>query len=163
MSLNELIQVLTVEKKLYKELANLAHEKQKLIIANDVEVLAEVLKKEEELIDTIESTEKERRTAVISLCNELNISERELSFSKLREFLDDESRVKLDHFKASLIEILDELQFTNETNRTLIEEAMRINDFTIRLLTQATTPPSPTYGKAGYNENKPQHLIDKKA
>lgn len=162
MSLNELIRVLTLEKKLYKDLANLAHDKQRLIIANDIEELAEVLKKEQELIDTIEATEKERRTAVINLCNELNISERELSFSKLREFLDEESRKKLDQFKSSLLEILDELQATNETNRELIEEAMRINDFTVRLITQAATPPSPTYGKAGYNDNKPQHLIDKK-
>lgn len=163
MSLHELIRVLTVEKKLYKDLADLAHVKQELIIANDIEELAEVLKQEQELIETIESTEKERRTAVINLCNELNISERELSFSKLREFLDESSRTKMDQFKASLMEILDELQATNETNRVLIEEAMRINDFTVRLITQATTPPNPTYGKSGYNENKPQHLIDKKA
>lgn len=161
--LNELISILTVEKKLYTELTNLAHDKQKVIINNNVEQLADFLKKEQELIDEIESTEKERRNAVIGLCNELNISEKELSFSKLREYLDTSSRIKLDEFKKSLLVILEELHETNETNRMLIEEAMRLNDYSIRLLAQATTPISPIYSKEGANDNKPRHLIDKKA
>lgn len=160
--LNELIRVLSVEKDLYSQLAELAHAKQKVIISNDVETLAEYLKEEQELIDNIEDVERDRRNAVIGLCNSLDISEKELSFSKLREYLDASSKAKLDQFKTSLLRILEELHNTNETNRMLIEEAMRINDFTVRVLTQATAPINPTYSKVGSNDNKPRHLIDKK-
>lgn len=161
---NELIRILTLEKKLYSELASLAHEKQKVIIANDVQTLAEYLREEQELIDNIESVEKERRNTVIGLCSDLNISEKEISFSRLREFLDGPSQKRLDEFKNSLLTVLEELQGTNEINRMLIEEALRINDFTVRVLTQAATPAPGTYGKGGVNtQDKPLHLIDKKA
>lgn len=160
---NELIRILTLEKTLYTELANLAHAKQKVIIANEVQQLADLIKKEQDLIDHIESVEAERRTVVIGLCSDMNISEKELSFTRLREHLDESFRRKLDIFKTELMVVLEDLQTTNETNRMLIEEALRINDFTVRVLTQAATPAPTTYGKGGMNQESSLHLIDKKA
>ncbi|AZR73903.1 hypothetical protein BBF96_11185 [Anoxybacter fermentans] len=160
--LNELIRVLNEEKKLYTKLTDLAHDKQQVIIANDVEKLADYLREEQDLIDKIEGIEKKRRQVVIGLCSELDIPDKELSFSKLRDFLDEGSRIKLDQLRTSLLKILEELHQTNETNRVLIEEALKINDFTIRILTQAVSPSSSTYTRAGVEENKSQHLIDKR-
>ena len=160
---NELIRVLTLEKKLYIELADLAQKKQKVIIANDVQQLAEYIKEEQELIERIEAVEAERRTAVIGLCSGMNISEKELSFSKLREHLNEDSQRKLDALKTELLEVLNQLQGINEVNRMLIEEALRINDFSVRVLTQAASPTPTTYGKGGFNQESSLHLIDKKA
>lgn len=160
--LNQLIQILSVEKKLYTELKELAQNKQKTIISNDVEQLAIYLSEEQSLIDQIEDVEKERRQAVIGLCTDLDITEKELSFTKLREYLDPVSRKKLDQFKTSLLEILEELGEVNETNRVLIQEAMKINDFTIRILTQASAPISSTYNRTGVDQAKSQNIIDKR-
>ncbi len=162
--LKELIRVLGIEKKLYLELTDMAKEKQKVIINNNIEQLANYLTQEQDLIADIENVEKERRQAVIGLCTELDMPDKELSFTKLRELLDESAKSKLDQFKESLLEVLEELHSVNETNRILIEEAMRINDFTLRLLTQAAMPSTkPTYTKTGVDKEKSQHLIDKRA
>ncbi len=159
---NELIRVLCVEEELYRELTMMAQKKQEVIIANDIDGLAKCLQNEQELIEKIENVEKERRQFILSLSTSLNISERELSFSKIKDFLDERSKEKLEKFRTNLLQTLETLNKVNETNKMLIEEAMNINEFTIRTLTQAASPSSSTYGKNGVDQNKSQHLIDKR-
>ncbi|MCK4257405.1 MAG: flagellar protein FlgN [Halanaerobiales bacterium] len=160
--LNELLRVLAVEQGLYEELAVWAQKKQEVIIANDIDELAKCLKEEQELIEKIETVEKERRQSILGLSTVLNISEKELSFSKIRDFIDERSKEKLEQFRISLLQTLEKLNKTNDTNKMLIEEAMHINDFTIRTLTLATSPSSSTYGRKGVDDKKSQHLIDKR-
>lgn len=162
--LTHLIQILNNEKELYIELTEIAQEKQDVIITNDVEKLAECLKKEDHLIQEIEEAEKERRKVVIALCTDLDISDKELSFTKLREFINEDSRKYLDNLKQNLLEVLNRLHQINETNKLLIEQSLSINEYTLGLLTQARSA-QPTYTKEGsdnISSAKNIRLIDKK-
>lgn len=161
--LAELIRVLGLEKQLYQELTELAKAKQRVIIDNDIERLTAHLQDEEQLIKEIEEIERERRQVVVGLCTKLDISDKQLSFSRLREFLDEPAKTKLDEFKISLLEVLEELLAINETNRMLVEEAMKINDYTLRLFAQAMKPPVSTYDKSGDDTEKGRPLVDKRA
>lgn len=161
--LKELIRVLGVEKRLYTELTELAEKKQKIIIANDIDGLVKCLEDEQELVASIEDVERERRQAVIGLGVAYDFSDKEISYSKLCGLLDQPSRVILAKFRDSLLEVLERLQQINDTNRVLIEEALKINDFTVRLITQAANPQTPIYSKDGVDKNKSKHLIDKRA
>lgn len=161
--LPELIRVLSLEKQLYEELTELAKAKQQVIIDNDVDKLTGYLSDEEQLIKEIEDIERKRRQVVVKLCTKLDISDKELSFSKLREYLDEQAKTQLDEFKTSLLEVLEELLSVNETNRMLVEEAMKLNDFTLRLFTQAIKPSISTYDKSGDDTEKGRPLVDKRA
>lgn len=162
--LTQLIQILNTEKELYIELTELAQEKQDAIVNNEVEELAECLKKEDSLILEIEEAGRERRNVVIALCNELDINDKELSFTQLREFINEDARKYLDHLKQNLLEVLDRLHQINETNKLLIEQSLSINEYTLGLLTQVRNA-QPTYTKEGSDyrpSEKNIRLIDKK-
>ena len=162
-NLNKLATVLEEEKGLYSELTQLAHDKQQVIINNDVEKLADYLRNEQELIEKIEKKEKERRRVVISLCSDIDMPEQDLSFSKLRDYINDDSKKELEELKSGLLEVLEELQRVNDANKKLIEEALNLNDFNVKILTEATSPSASTYSKKGSNGNKPRRLIDTRA
>lgn len=160
----ELLKLLKNECSYYKELAKLAFQKKEVIIDNNIEELTELLEEDSKILDNIESLEVKRKKATSSLADSYNVNIDELNFEKIIGLAAPEFKEQLKEIKGELLAVIEELHDQNEQNRLLINEAMKLNNFSLNLMMKMLEPESKTYNPKQENQNKNRviHLIDRK-
>ena len=154
MTLNEeLIIILKEELNILRNLNDLTYGKTDIIIANEVEKLEEITKKEENLINEIALKEKEREELLYNWG-----LKKDISISEIIEKTP-EGKEELNILKEELLNLLKDIQSRNLVNNELIQENLEWLDFNMNLIYNIQTPP--TYGD-DKKTRKGNSLFDRK-
>jgi len=170
--IDRLCEVLSALESRHRQLYQMAEEKQEAIIAVEIDDLMEVVEREEELLEDINDLEARRQSLSDKLTGSIEeIEPGQFNLSALIEYLENESilsdlREKLAAQQDSLQNLLQDLERLNEQNRELLLEAMKFNEFSLKVLLQGATPNS-TYQPDGSgredNGGQSSSIIDRRA
>ena len=163
--LKQLIEILKKEYQEYEKLLSLAEQKKESLIENDVDRLSNLIDTEEEVLTTISDYDNQRDKLVYTLSQELEIDHQEINYSELIDHIPEEWVKKLEPVRDKLLTIIDELHTINESNKMLIDEAIKLNNLTYKTIAQIVNPDNRNYNPDQDNksDNSTTHIIDRKA
>lgn len=149
--IHNLIQTLDEQKECYAGLLTLAQYKTDSIVNREMELLEEVLKREQEFIGRSGRLEKQREEILKDIANVLNINFKELTISKLILKLDKtpEEQEKLKELRRDMLAIIEEIKQHNQTNEGLLNQSLEFIDFTLHALQSMNTRPTSGYEDKG--------------
>ena len=154
-ALRNLNENLKEQVELYAETLNLEELKQKALIKNNLPEIESITAQEESLIIKVNRLEKQRLLWAEQIGCELGRIPEDLTLAELVEHFPVLEEVRLD-----LDRVVERLQEIHTINSQLLEQAMKIVDYTVGLLTHQE---SNTYAVPGQRENeekKKRQLMD---
>lgn len=154
--MENLLNILDEELKMYKEILDLSNRKTDLLKGNKVKELEAMTKEEESLVAVIIDKEKIRIQEVKNICKRYGKPEKSLKIEELCEFVDN-SKEELMNYKNEITEILKELQKVNKINSSLINSSLEYINFAVNMLTE--TSKNPIYQPGGHQEQKAQRNL----
>jgi flagellar biosynthesis/type III secretory pathway chaperone len=108
--------------------------------------------------------EESRNNLVKKLLDLYEVKEEEINYSELTGYLPDEWQDEFDPIRDDLLESIENLHEKNEENRMLLNEAVKLNKFSINMLQKVLEPVSGTYNKDKNSEKKQGYnIVDRKA
>ncbi len=163
MPAEKLYEILEEEYQVYQELQKLGNKKQEALIENELEELAEIVEAETELMDNVDNLEEARLQLLEAFAGKIGESADELSFSQLLPELPASRQDEFSELRENLLELIEELNALNESNRQLLMEALKFNEFSMKAVIGSEN--QQTYknpGKSGKN-NKSNRIINRQA
>lgn len=163
MTLSEFKEIFKKEYEQYCVLLDKAQIKQQAIMENDIDKLAEIVSDEQGIIKLIEELESKRHSFLDEFALEEKTVGTGFSFAELMDYMPEE-REKMQELKADLLTVLDKLQHINEENKLLIEDSLKITEYSLQVIRQAVGRES-VYNSKKDNSNslkQTNHLINKK-
>ncbi len=154
-ALRNLNENLKEQVEIYHETLNLEELKQKALIKNNLPEIESITAQEESLIIKVNRLEKQRLLWAEQIGRELGRVPEDLTLAELVENFPVLEDVRLD-----LDRVVERLQEIHTINSQLLEQAMKIVDYTVGLLTHQE---SNTYAVPGQRENeekKKRQLMD---
>ncbi|TGE32588.1 flagellar protein FlgN [Desulfosporosinus sp. Sb-LF] len=142
---------------LYEELNVLEIEKQKALIANNLQGIEEITAQEEQLLLGANHLEKERMLWAEHIGRDLGKASEDLTLVELAEHFPVLEEVRLD-----LDKVVSRLQEVHDINAQLLQQAMKIVEFTVGMLTHQEKN---TYAHPHRRENERNeklHLLDRR-
>jgi flagellar biosynthesis/type III secretory pathway chaperone len=162
--LADLLSILKNEYEKYEKLQETADKKTEALVENEIDGLADIVEKEDEIITNIEDLEESRNNLVKKLLDLYEVKEEEINYSELTGYLPDEWQDEFDPIRDDLLESIENLHEKNEENRMLLNEAVKLNKFSINMLQKVLEPVSGTYNKDKNSEKKQGYnIVDRKA
>ena len=163
--ISSLIDVLKKEYEYHQKLCDSALSKKKAIIENEIEELTDIINEEKILLNDLDELENERNQVLNNLAQEYDFKENPPQYNLLKEKLPDKYKQDLKNIRDKLLEVIEELQKINEQNKVLLQEAVKLNNFSFDLMAEVLEPQTNVYGNDEENddENKTQHIMDRKA
>lgn len=152
--MENLIDILERQYKEYEVLLELSKEKTNIIVKGDLELLAEMSDREQNAVNVVLKTDKERETVMKDIANVLNKDEATLKISDLVTMLSTrpEERKRLDKARADLNSLAYQLKKVNERNRELIENSLELVNFDMNLIqAMKQAPETANYTRGAYN------------
>jgi len=148
----------------YCKLKELALAKKDVLISNDVEGLTRLLEKDNEIVDNLEKLEKKRTDLVSQLARSYELDADKINFSRLIKVIPGKWQDSLETLKEKLLQTIEELHEQNEQNKVLVEEAVKLNNFSINMIMKAIEPDNQTYDPKQGNRTrgKMAHIIDRR-
>lgn len=141
---DELIAVLDEMVALYQALVRLAEEKRAVLVAGNAPALETITRQEELLIIQAGKLDAQREKLIGRIAAAHGLSPEELTLAKVGELADGETADRIAALGGELRAALEKLAPLNELNTQLIEQALKIIQYNINVLTQASA--GPTYG-----------------
>ncbi|HHV10444.1 MAG TPA: flagellar protein FlgN [Clostridiales bacterium] len=149
--IEELIDVLEQEYKLYKELIPIAEMKTQVIVKNDLNSLQEITDKEQAAVDQLNVLEHKRETVMLDIKTVINRKSKEFSLKDLIGLLDKQPKeqkalsVIHDNLKAAVQRLVG----VNNRNQSLIQQSLEMIEFNMNFI-QSTrmSPGNNTYTKS---------------
>ena len=162
--LSDLLDVLKREYEKYEKLQETADKKKDILVENEIEELADIVQKEDEIITEIEDLENKRTELLKTILDTSKIDEDELNYKELTSYLPDSWKEKFDPVRDRLLNIIELLHQKNEENRLLLQEAIKVNNFSINMLQKTLEPMNNTYNKKKKSETKQGYnIVDRRA
>ncbi|OLN33531.1 flagellar protein FlgN [Desulfosporosinus metallidurans] len=141
--------------KLYEEFNNLERDKQKALLESNLQEIEAITAQEELLMIEVSRLEKERFLWAEQIGRDLGKTPEDLTLAELAEYFP-----VLDGVRNDLDRVVGRLQKTHEINAQLLEQAMKIVEFTVGMLTYQEKN---TYKHPNRKENEGNgklHLMD---
>ena len=155
----ELKEILSEELSVYQKLFQYANDKRKLLLEKFSTDLQVIVNQEEILVQRLIELEPRRRECVNSIAGsaEANL---DIAVEKIAE-ADGKSDIWM--IGSKLRDVVNAIKSVNEENQRLIEQALELAQYSIKLITKA--PADVTYGPGGKQPGKRMgpSLIDRKA
>ena len=163
-NIEELYNILSEEYELYQKLNKTASEKNEAIVENEIDDLAEVVENEDEFLKKIEELEEKRTKIIVDLAKKYDLKD-DFQYSNLINNFSEEWQNKFSDLRAKLLEVIDEIHEKNEENTMLLDEAIKLNNFSLNMLSKAVSPEDGTYNKNQTNQKGKQNynIIDRQA
>ncbi|MFZ3131602.1 MAG: flagellar export chaperone FlgN [Desulfosporosinus sp.] len=142
---------------LYEELYELEREKQKALIRNNLQEIELITARQESLLLGVSRLEKERQLWAEQIGRDLGKAPEDLTLAELAELFPVLEGVRLD-----LDRVVGQLQEIHEINTQLLQQAMKVVDFTVGMLTHQEKN---TYTHPQHKENEGSgklHLLDRR-
>ena len=159
---NDLMDILEQETKIYEELLKLSKDKIDIIAKGKVIELDEITKTEQALVLKVGKLEAFREKIVNDLSQELRTNPWDLTISELIRYLDKNQAQRFEEYKTKLLNTINEIKTTNELNSKLIQNSIEYINFSVNVL--STIPEEGNnYGNTGHtNEGKKKTYFDVK-
>jgi flagellar biosynthesis/type III secretory pathway chaperone len=139
MSIQPAIDLLNAMRVMHESLIELAEQKRSAIIANQIDELMKITKKENKLIKQIQETDHQRRLWIAQYLHQMGFPvQYTITVSEFSKYVfHPESKQALLDEQQLFLNILKRLKSLNDTNQMLIGDALHYIDFSIDLLTLA--------------------------
>ena len=146
-NIEELYNILAKEHELYEKLNQTASKKNEAIVENEIDDLADVVENEDELLKKIEGLEEKRTKIIVNLAEKYDLED-DFQYSNL-----------INNFPEKW------QNEKNEENTMLLDEAIKLNNFSLNMLSKAVSPENGTYNKKQTNKKGKQNynIIDRQA
>lgn len=148
----DLVNVLEQQKECYEGLLTLATYKADAVTRKELELLTQIVQREEEFIGRVNLLDKKRETIIKDIALVTSMDYKTLTVTKLVEKLGDKIDVteKLLELRKAILETMEQLKKQNELNSTLLKQSLEFVDFTVNALqsTQVIAP-NANYGRPG--------------
>lgn len=150
----ELVNVLDAEKKIYTTLVGYEERKKDVLIAADVTALEEITTKEQLAGDDLIAYSNQQIQILKDIATVLGRTDEKMTVTRLISLLDTQPKVQMQLTEArdSLLEAANRMKSLSEQNAVLIRQAIELNEFDMTLfksLRQA--PETANYDKSAYN------------
>ncbi len=151
----------------HEQMISLALRKKEALVANEVDVLTEIVNKESRLLKLIVETESQRVQAVNDFLKELNFTATP-SFkvvTLIRMITNADDKLRLTDLADKLSATVERLRALNDLNMKLTQQSIDFNDFSLDLLAGAYDDQDYVY-KRPSDSSQAQHklkLFDSKA
>lgn len=159
-SVSEVLQKLNENLKqqvmLYEKLNDLEQAKQKALIKNNLQGIESITAQQESLLLRAGHLEKERLLWAEQIGRDLGKAPEDLTLAELAEHFPVLEGVRLD-----LDQVVGKLQEIHEVNTQLLQQAMKVVDFTLGMLTHQEKN-TYTHPKHKENEGTKLHLLDRR-
>lgn len=152
--IDDLLTTLSKEKDGYEKLFELTKEKRSAIVNKDISVLEGMTEKEQEVAAVLRNLEKRRLALMKDMAVVLGHDNENLTVTAIIGFLDKqpEEQEKLTKARDELIDAAGRMQFMNEQNRMLLEQAIEMVEFDLNLLKGLRqAPETANYNRNAYN------------
>ncbi len=162
-SVDGLLDVLTKECGLYRDLYDLSRKKSEIILDGNVEGLTGILSVEQQLIIELGYLGAQREELIEELASSMDIDPQRLTLSQIITFLEENSEKRMKHVWNDLSEVISQQKQINDLNESLIKNNLEYIDFSLRLLA-GQEELGVAYSKAGKTSAKQQNrnLFDKR-
>lgn len=152
--MEELIDTLDKEDRLYADLIPIQEEKIRAIIANDLDSLSRLQGQEQVLVDQVGNLENKRLHVTEDIATVLGIKPEEMNLEKLVNKLNNQPKEKetLEKLHDRLKQTMERLQELNLQNKKLLTEALEMVEFNMNVI-RSTRMSS---GSSNYSSNAAQ-------
>ena len=145
--INQLIQVIGQEARLFEEFLDLLDRQKQLLVANNVAGLNEVTALQQHKLN--ESRRLHRlREQLIADIKEANAVDGDLTVARLLEFADDDQAQRLRRLRETILSLNDSITEVRNTNAMLLNRSREYIARTMSMLSRINHPDD-TYGKCG--------------
>jgi len=141
---------------LYNELLILEGHKQKALIQNNLQEIETITVREEQLLLKASCLEKERFQWAEHICRGLGKAPEDLTLAELAEHFP-----MLEEVRRGLDQVVGRLQEIHEINAQLLQQAVKLVDFTVAMLTHQGSN-TYTHPKHKETEGTKLHLLDRR-
>jgi len=152
--MENLIQTLNEEAKVFERLLALSMKKTPVIIAQDLAGLQQITDEEQDVVIEVNRLEKKREVCMNDIASVLNKDVQTMNLSSLIKMMDNRpnEQQQLAAIHDKLKSLTEQLKRTNSQNESLIANALELVEFDMNLLQAYKTPPkTANYNKGAYN------------
>ena len=150
--MEELIDTLDKEDRLYTDLIPIQEEKIRAVIANDLDSLAGLQGQEQVLVDQVGNLENKRQQVTADIATVLGMKPDEMNLEKLVKKLGNQPKEALEKLHDRLKRTMGRLQELNLQNKQLLTEALEMVEFNMNVI-RSTRMSS---GSSNYSSNAAQ-------
>jgi flagellar biosynthesis/type III secretory pathway chaperone len=141
--IDELVNVMSQENDIYRELIPIAEEKTRVIIKNDLDALQKITEQEQLTIEKINALEKKREEVVINIGTVLSRDPKELNMKALIKIMGKQpaEQKALSRIHDELDGNLRRLVTINDRNKELINQSLEMIEFNMNLIQSTRMAP----------------------
>ena len=141
--IDELVNVMSQENDIYRELIPIAEEKTRVIIKNDLDALQKITEQEQLTIEKITALEKKREEVVINIGTVLSRDPKELNMKALIKIMGKQPKEQkeLSRIHDELDVNLRRLVTINDRNKELINQSLEMIEFNMNLIQSTRMAP----------------------
>ena len=141
--IDELVNVMSQENDIYRELIPIAEEKTRVIIKNDLDALQKITEQEQLTIEKINALEKKREEVVINIGTVLSRDPKELNMKALIKIMGKPpaDQKELSRIHDELDVNLRRLVTINDRNKELINQSLEMIEFNMNLIQSTRMAP----------------------
>lgn len=133
-NINDLIEILENQNKIYNALIDVSKEMKQYIEKNDVKELDMLVKVESALTMKFSLLENRRKAMARSIKNQYDIPEESFNMTELKKYLNESEAAKMEKTQESLIKSMQELDQINSSNNMLVKSRLDWIDLSLRIL-----------------------------
>ena len=141
--IEELIETLDAELKIYEELLPVENKKTGIIMKNDLAALEIITAKEQELMDKVAGHEKKRIQTVKNIATVINKKESDIKIESIIKVLDSQPQLKkrLTEIHDNLKYVVRQVMDVNIHNKSLIEQSLELIEFNMNFIQSTRMSP----------------------
>lgn len=148
----DLVDILTQQKECYEGLNTLAVYKTEAVTNKSLELIMQIVDKEEEFIGRLTLLEKKRESILKDISLVTGIPFGTITVASIVEKIgkNQEVATTLNSLKDELRDLMNQLKKQNELNRSILEQSLEFVDFSVNALQSVhQTGLTPNYGRPG--------------
>lgn len=152
--IEDLIDTLSKEKEGYGKLYELSCEKRPHIVNRELQALEDVTSREQLISSDLKNLEKKRLGLLKDMAVVLGHDNEELTVSGVIDLLDKQPKEQeaLRKSRDELVDTATQMQFMNQQNQLLLEQAMEMVEFDLNLFkSMRQAPETANYNRNAYN------------
>lgn len=147
--IEELIETLDQENKIYESLIPVNEKKTRIIINNDLKALQDITDTEQEMVQKISALEAKRQEVIINIGTVINRDPGTLTLKRLVQLLEkqpkEQEQLSIIHDK--LQKTVHRLKDINHQNQSLIEQSLEMIEFNMNFIQSTRMSPGNNYNK----------------
>lgn len=155
--IEELIETLEQENKIYEELLPVVEQKAQIIIKNDLEKLQYITTAEQDFIDKITALEHNRNKIISNIAIVMSKKVENLNLKAIVAMLDKQpaEQERLSKLHDSLSSKLLTLKDLNLQNQMLLEQSLEMIEFSMNVIQSDRIVPVNNYNKTAFTQDIP--------